>query len=63
MFDRQRYIELGMLRRCECHFESLDRTEFRRHLIETGHSQNMKGRNEAAHVSDEEKMARMKNRR
>lgn len=61
-FDRQKQIELGTLRRCKCGFETLDRSEFRRHLYDSGvvappmgkqprqfvHEQNMKGRKEAA---------------
>jgi hypothetical protein len=49
MGDRSVLIEIGMLRRCKCGFETMDRTEFRKHLRQNPkHEQNMKGRREPA---------------
>lgn len=52
------YVKIGMLRVCECGKRSLDRTEFRKHLRATGHFQNTDGREEAKHLTAEEKAAK-----
>ena len=67
---RKKLIELGTLRVCRCGFETLDRKEFRRHLMDSGrisvapklfnHSQDFAGRKEAVKYSDEEIAARKK---
>jgi hypothetical protein len=58
---KETLIKRGILRRCECGFETTNRQEFRAHLYDTGimappmgrlprsfgHAQNMKGREEA----------------